>query len=177
MNLETINRLTSGGIFPAFWYCNDIQDLDRAACMGNDRHTGPYAFGRSGRCAAGCTLRIHADRLRNSKGVVGVLLFRSRGGWPEDVAKSVRHEAATIAEGQKQSTVVINGLAGGDYGVVALHDENKNMKLDRNLFGFPKEGFGFANNPHVGLGPPTFGSAVLRVTCPTTETQIHILYK
>ncbi len=124
-----------------------------------------------------CTLGVHVDGLRNAKGVVGVLLFRSPGGWPEDVAKSVRHEAVPIAEGQKQTTVALNGLSAGDYGVVALHDENKNMRLDRNLFGFPKEGFGFANNPRVGLGPPAFQAAVLHVGCPSTSTEIHILYK
>ena len=125
----------------------------------------------------GCTLRIHVDGLRNTKGVVGVLLFRSADGWPENVAKSVRHEAAPIAVGQRQASVVISGVAPGDYGVVVLHDENKNMKLDKNLFGYPKEGFGFANNPHVGLGPPAFRAAVLPVRCPSTETQIHIIYK
>jgi uncharacterized protein (DUF2141 family) len=125
----------------------------------------------------GCTLRVHADGLRNSKGVVGVLLFPSADGWPENVAQSIRHDAASIADGRRQATVTFFNLPAGSYGVVALHDENKNMKLDKNIFGVPKEGFGFANNPHVGFGPPTFGSAVLRVTCPTTETQIHILYK
>ena len=72
---------------------------------------------------------------------------------------------------------MINHVLAGDYGVVALHDENKNMKLDRNLFGYPKEGFGFANNPHIGLGPPPFRAAVLPVRCPSTDAQIHIIYK
>ena len=124
-----------------------------------------------------CVLRVRVDDLRNAKGVVGVLLFRSSAGWPEDAGKSVRHEASPIAEGQRQATVVVSGLAAGGYGVVALHDENRNMKLDRNLFGFPKEGFGFANNPRVGLGPPAFRVALLHVTCPVTETVIHIQYK
>jgi|SRR5579863_1841489 len=125
----------------------------------------------------GCILRVHVDGLRNVKGVVGVLLFRSADGWPEDVSKSVRHDASPIAAGPRSATVVFNGIAAGDYGIVALHDENKNMKLDRNLFGIPKEGFGFANNPHVGLGPPPFRAAVVYVGCPTTDTLIHIIYK
>ena len=124
-----------------------------------------------------CTLRIHADGLRNAKGVVGVLLFRSPDGWPEDVAKAERHEASEIAAQGREATVVFTGVSTGDYGVVALHDENKNMKLDKNLFGFPKEGFGFANNPHVGFGPPPFRAAVVHVQCPVTEASIHIIYK
>ena len=125
----------------------------------------------------GCTLRVHVDGLRNDKGVVGILLFESPDGWPENVAKSLRHEAAPMADGQKQTTVTIPNVPAGDYGVVALHDENKNMKLDKNLIGYPKEGFGFANNPHVGFGPAPFRAALIHVACPATETQIHIIYK
>jgi uncharacterized protein (DUF2141 family) len=125
----------------------------------------------------GCTLYIHADGLRNSKGVVGVLLFHSPEGWPEDVTKAERHDASEIATRGHEATVVFTGVLTGDYGVVALHDENKNMKFDKNVFGFPKEGFGFANNPHVGVGPPPFRSAVLHVRCPVTEAEIHIIYK
>ena len=125
----------------------------------------------------GCILRIHADGLRNGKGVVGVLLFTSPAGWPEDVSKSFRHEAAPIADGERKANIAFNDIQPGDYGVVALHDENKNMKLDKNMFGWPKEGFGFANNPHVGLAAPAFRQALLHVVCPSTESEIHIIYK
>jgi uncharacterized protein (DUF2141 family) len=125
----------------------------------------------------GCVLRIHAEGLRNAKGVVGVLLFTSPAGWPDDVSKSFRHEAAPIADGERKANVAFNDIPPGDYGVVALHDENKNMKLDKNMFGWPKEGFGFANNPHVGLGAPAFRQALLHVECPSTESEIRIIYK
>lgn len=125
----------------------------------------------------GCTLRVHADSLRNSHGVVGVLLFHSASGWPEDVAKADRGESSSIAVEAHEATVTFREVPPGDYGVVALHDENKNMKLDKNIFGYPKEGFGFANNPHIGFGPPPFRSAVVRVACPITDIQIHIIYK
>jgi len=125
----------------------------------------------------GCTLNIHVDDLRTSRGVVGVLLFRSSDGWPENVTKSARHDASPIAAGARGATVVFRGITPGDYGVVALHDENANMKLDKNIFGIPKEGFGFANNPRVSFAPPPFRSAVLHVQCPVTEVGIHIRYK
>jgi uncharacterized protein (DUF2141 family) len=127
--------------------------------------------------AKGCILRIHADGLRNSKGVVGVLLFTSTVGWPEDISKTIRHEAISIKSGEPQATVVLNDVPPGEYGIVALHDENKNMKLDRNAFGWPKEGFGFANNPRVVFGPPAFKQAIIHVTCPATDTIIHMVYK
>jgi uncharacterized protein (DUF2141 family) len=58
-----------------------------------------------------------------------------------------------------------------------IHDENRNAKLDRNLIGIPKEGFGFANNPHVGLSAPRFQAAIVHVQCPATDINIHLQYK
>lgn len=123
-----------------------------------------------------CTLRIHVDGLRNTTGVVGTELFTSPAGWPEDLAKSFRHGAVTISA-DRTADLVLTDIPPGDYGVVALHDENRNRKLDRNLIGLPKEGFGFANNPHVGLSAPPFRAAIVHVGCPATETTIHIIYK
>lgn len=133
--------------------------------------------GGTTRSESGCTLRIHVDGLRNSTGVVGSVIFKSPDGWPEDTKKAFRHGPTPIAPGQREATVVWEDLPPGDYGVAAIHDENRNHKLDRNLIGIPKEGFGFANNPHVVLSAPPFNSAIVHVGCPVTETTIHMQYK
>jgi uncharacterized protein (DUF2141 family) len=127
--------------------------------------------------AAHCTLRIHVDGLRNSNGVVGSVIFISPDGWPEDTKKAFRHGPTPIPSGARQSTVVWDQLPSGDYGVAVIHDENRNARLDRNMFGIPKEGFGFANNPHVLLSAPPFRAALVHVQCPATETSIHLQYK
>jgi len=117
------------------------------------------------------------DGLRNSIGVVGAAVFKTRDGWPEEMGKTVNHWPTPIAEGARKATAVMENLQAGDYGVVAIHDENQNHKLDRNFIGFPKEGFGFANNPHVGLSAPSFEAAIVHVACPVTEINIHLIYK
>lgn len=124
-----------------------------------------------------CTLRIHVDGLRNATGVVGAAIFKSRDGWPEDMSKTVHHWPTPISAGASEATAVMENLPPGDYGVVVIHDENKNHKLDRNFLGVPKEGFGFANNPHVGLSTPSFDAAIVHVACPQTQIDIHIIYK
>ncbi len=93
------------------------------------------------------------------------------------MSKSFRHWPTPIPVGTGDVTAVMENLPPGDYGVVTIHDENKNRKLDRNFIGIPKEGFGFANNPHVGLSAASFATAIVHVTCPETETKIHIIYK
>jgi uncharacterized protein (DUF2141 family) len=124
-----------------------------------------------------CTLRIHVDGLRNSTGVVGTTLFTSPDGWPEDNNKAFRHGPTPIPAGQREVIAVWENLPPGDYGVAVIHDENKNHKLDKNFVGWPKEGFGFANNPHVGLSAPPFKDALAHVTCPSTDITIHMQYK
>ena len=122
-----------------------------------------------------CSLIIHVTGFRNTKGLLGAELFTSSAGWPEDVSKSFRHEHFPI-EGD-HATARFDHLPAGRYGVVVLHDENENQKLDRNIFLVPKEGFGFANNPHVLLVAPSIEKATLPVTCPSTTTEIHLIYK
>jgi uncharacterized protein (DUF2141 family) len=125
----------------------------------------------------GCTLRIHVDGFRNTRGNLGTAIYKTADGWPEDTSKSFRHGPAPIDVKTRTAVGDWTGLPPGDYGVVAIHDENSNHKLDRNFVGIPKEGFGFANNPHVGLSAPAFREAVVHVGCPVTEITIHLQFK
>jgi len=123
-----------------------------------------------------CTLRIHVDGFRNTKGNLGTVVFASPDGWPEDLSKSFRHGPAPIDKSTR-TAVAEWQVPPGDYGVAAIHDENSNHALDRNIFGIPKEGFGFANNPRIRFGPASFRAAMVRVTCPATDIVIHLIYK
>lgn len=123
-----------------------------------------------------CELRIHVDGFRNTKGNLGTVVFKTPDGWPEDISKSFRDGPAPIDPGTRTATAVWH-VPPGDYAVAAIHDENSNHKLDRNMIGVPKEGFGFANNPHVGLSAPGFDRALVHVACPSTEIAIHLQFK
>jgi uncharacterized protein (DUF2141 family) len=127
------------------------------------------------RSSGNCALAIHVDGLRNHKGKLGGAIFTSSDGWPEVNDKSFRHDHIDITG--STATLTFDHIPAGNYGVVVLHDENENQHLDRNLVGWPKEGFGFANNPHVALSAPPWKAALVHVTCPRTETTIHIIYK
>lgn len=124
-----------------------------------------------------CTLRIHVDGFRNTKGNLGSVIFTSPDGWPEDLSKAFRHGPSPIDPSTRTAVAEWTDLPSGDYGVAVIHDENSNHKLDRNLIGIPKEGFGFANNPHVGLSAASFHESTVHVGCPKTEITIHMIYK
>jgi uncharacterized protein (DUF2141 family) len=127
--------------------------------------------------SSGCTLRIHVDGFRNTRGDLGTTLFISPAGWPEDLDKAFRHGPSPIDATTRTAVATWQNLPPGDYGVAVIHDENSNHKLDRNFLGIPKEGFGFANNPRVLLSAPDFKDALVRVACPVTDTTIHLIYK
>ncbi|HWR52906.1 MAG TPA: DUF2141 domain-containing protein [Bryobacteraceae bacterium] len=118
-------------------------------------------------------LTIVAEGVRNSRGVVGVLLFRSARGWPEDVGAAFRSEAARAHPGI--TTMTFEDLPPGTYAIVLLHDENENKKLDKNFFGVPREGWGMSNNPKAHGAAPAFSRARF-VFRSDTRLRIHLNY-
>ena len=121
-----------------------------------------------------CTLVVHIDGFRNEKGDAGLSVFSSSDGWPDNNDKAFAHGPHPFTG---TATTIKLQVPPGRYALVAIHDENSNHKLDKNMFGIPKEGFGFSNNPHVVLTAPSFDTAAIPVACPTTETTIHLIYK
>ncbi len=82
---------------------------------------------------------------------------------------------------QKQKSKIINGKASitftnvtpGDYGVMVLHDENDNKKMDFELNGIPKEAYGMSNNP-MSYGPPQFENAKFTVKNENLNLEIRL---
>lgn len=121
-----------------------------------------------------CALHLHITGFRNNVGTAGGLVFATPAGWPGNVAKTIVHGGVPIDDRQAELTFQVPP---GRYAAVVIHDENSNMKLDRNLFGVPKEGFGFSNNRGVVFSAPSFQSAEAAVACPATNLEIKLIYK
>ena len=134
--------------------------------------SGVYTAPSNGRPL--CTLNLNIKGFRDNVGAAGGLVFSTPAGWPENIAKTIVHGGVPIEDRQAQLTFQVPA---GRYSAVVIHDENSNMKLDRNVFGIPKEGFGFSNNPRVVLGAPSFQSAEVPVACPATSVEIKLIYK
>lgn len=121
-----------------------------------------------------CALTLHVTGFHDNIGAAGGLVFALPAGWPENIAKTIVHGGAPIDDHQAQLTFQVPP---GHYSAVVIHDENSNMKLDRNVFGIPKEGFGFSKNPGVRFSAPSFQSAEVPVACPATRLEIRLIYK
>lgn len=92
--------------------------------------------------------------LRSSDGVVFVSL-------KDENEKEVKSIKLTISD--KQATTTFRDLKPGKYGVSYFHDENNNGKMDKGMFGIPKEGFGYSNDARGNMGPPKFEKTLFEV--------------
>lgn len=120
------------------------------------------------------TLSIHVTGFRNNTGFAGTLIFCSPKGWPEVNDDACRHNSVPIVD--REATLTFPGFNAGTYALVVIHDENKNKKMDKNFLGIPKEGFGFSNNPKVGLSAPSYEKATFTMDGDKT-IEIKLIYK
>jgi uncharacterized protein (DUF2141 family) len=115
------------------------------------------------------TLTVMVENVNHEGGNIGVLVFNSTKGWPEDRFAALRDVVVPAHPGTV--TVTIPNLPAGDYAVAIAHDVNKNHKLDKNLFGVPKEQWGMSNNPHATIKAPPFAAAKFSLA---GDQEIHV---
>lgn len=66
-------------------------------------------------------------------------------------------------------------LPSGQYAVAAIHDENRNARLDT-IARIPREGFGFSRNPAIRFGPPSFDQARFPVAAGDVRQDVRMRY-
>ena len=76
----------------------------------------------------------------------------------------------TIEMVEPGSVTYVYELPPGTYAIGIFHDVNLNNKMDNNLFGIPKEQYGFSNNARAFLGPPAFEAAAFELKGETTQS-------
>lgn len=103
------------------------------------------------------TLLVEVLNLRNERGMVGCALFNSAAGFPDATDKALRSMPVAILG--TRAVCEFRNLTAGTYAVSVFHDENKNGKLDKNLVGMPKEGYGTSNDVRPAMSAPEFKPA------------------
>lgn len=122
------------------------------------------------------TLSVHVIAARNAKGKIRAALFRGAEGFPNDASRAIQTQAADIDRQTSSAQIVFTGLPAGVYAVSVFHDENMNQKLDKNLVGVPKEGYGASNNPKKKMGPPSFAETKFQLSATEQALEIKLMY-
>ena len=107
-------------------------------------------------------LTVTVQLTHHSTGELAYLVFDSSSGFPSDPQKAIRHGFLPISSG-KGAMRVETDLPPGKYAVSVYEDLNGNHRLDRNMFGIPREPVGVSNNPPARMGPPHFNDACFRL--------------
>jgi len=103
------------------------------------------------------TLTVLVDGFKSDKGNATIALCNSIEGCKGD-GKAFMWKRVLINSGKAEHA--FKDLPFGEYAVKVYHDENGNNKLDKNLFGIPKEAYGISNNARGTFGPPDYKKAL-----------------
>ncbi|MDE2302802.1 MAG: DUF2141 domain-containing protein [Sphingomonadales bacterium] len=105
--------------------------------------------------ASGGPLTVVVHNVRNARGELRIDVCPKQRFLADGCPWHSRGPAVTGT-----TTLTLLALPPGDYAVQAFHDENDNDRVDRALFGIPKEGIGFSRDARIVLGPPKWRDAV-----------------
>jgi uncharacterized protein (DUF2141 family) len=122
------------------------------------------------------TLTVRVTGARNTKGKIGVTLFQDAQGFPDDASKAIRQQSVEIDPNTMSAQATFKDLPQGTIAVSVLHDENGNGKMDKNLVGVPKEGYGASNNPKKKKRAPTFDEAKFSLNDSEQAIEITLIY-
>ena len=100
------------------------------------------------------TIPIVVKNIKNSKGRLSIGVFKDASSFEEEKPhKIILVSKKDLVNGTLKTSIEIES---GVYGLSILDDENSDYKMEYNMIGMPKEGFGFSNYYHAGFTKPNF---------------------
>ena len=100
------------------------------------------------------TIHLEVQNIKPSQGSIKVAIFGTEDEFLVDDKAIQGH--SVVANNSDKLTITLKDLPFGTYAIAIYQDLNDNGKLDTNLFGVPKEPYGFSNNARSKWGPPKY---------------------
>jgi len=102
-------------------------------------------------------LTVEVTNIKNKNGKVAIGLYNKDDNTFANPTKY--YKAIFIEIDSKKVVYTFENIQNGTYAVSVMHDENENGKLDKNILGIPKEGYGFSNNVKPAFRSANFKEA------------------
>lgn len=106
--------------------------------------------------AGAADLRVRVEGVRSDRGRILVAVCSAESFLAPTCERTGAAPARTGT-----TELVVTDIPPGIYAVQAIHDENGNGSVDRNLLGLPREGLGFSRDAPMRMGPPRFSDAAI----------------
>ncbi len=103
-------------------------------------------------------LKVEIQNIRVLKGVIRIALFRPGKDFPE--GKPIEGKKLDVGSKNVQTLFSVEP---GNYAIAVYHDENGNGKMDKRMFGIPKEPYGFSNDFKPVMSAPKFSDCQFSV--------------
>jgi len=117
------------------------------------------------------SIKLFIHGFKNGEGMAQIAMANSRETHPQD-AKAFREVESTIVDGKVG--VVFSDIPHGEYSIRLYHDINGNKVLDKNIFGVPKEPYGYSNNARAKLSAPSWEDAMFELDSEKVTQKIEI---
>lgn len=116
-------------------------------------------------------LKVKITNIQNKGKTLYIGIYRASDAFPEfsKFWKNLKINTTT-----NEATVEFD-VPYGDYAIAVSHDLNGNGKLDKNLFGYPNEPFGFSNNYKPKLSSPDFSDCKFSFTQQNNSLSIKLI--
>lgn len=117
---------------------------------------------------------IKITDIRSTKGQIIISAFKDGKDFEkEQPFKNFTFDKETLVNG---TLIVDIKLAPGTYGLTLVDDENSNGKMEKNMIGIPKEGFGFSNFFLTKMKKPVFDDFKVDLKANQNNVDIKVKY-
>ncbi len=105
-------------------------------------------------------LTVQITNIEQHHGIIYIALYTEE----EWLFKSINNAQVEVSE--SSATVILSDIPPGTYGISTYHDVNGNGKMDKGIFGIPKEPWACSRGAKGFMGPPKFKNAKFTLNIP-----------
>jgi uncharacterized protein (DUF2141 family) len=102
-----------------------------------------------------------------------VAFYKKGSGFPKEGSITFAKETKVIKAGEL--TLKFMDIPFGEYAIAVFQDKNQNLKIDKNLIGYPTEPFGFSKNFKPKFSEPEFEDCNVTISATNNLFTIKLL--